>query len=202
MGFTQLGRDETNPSAKTGSSRNEPTGPSEQLPLDDVFKILSNQRRRYVIAHLDNSDDNRFRVRDLTDQVAAWENDVSIQEVTYKERKRVYTSLYQSHLPKMDNLGIIRYDQSRGIVERLQTIDQLGTYLDSLDSPDDDGDDDELRSYVSVGVAGLCVVFVIVSGSGLLPFLPQTGFGIALAIALILLIEVGVHVANFHYSAR
>lgn len=73
---------------------------ADEPSRDEVFKALSNRRRRNVITYLKQHDDDA-RVRDISEQLAAWENDVEIPEVTYKQRKRVYTALHQSHLPKL-----------------------------------------------------------------------------------------------------
>jgi len=73
---------------------------ADEPSRDEVFKALSNRRRRNVITYLKQHDDDA-RVRDIAEQLAAWENDVEIPEVTYKQRKRVYTALHQSHLPKL-----------------------------------------------------------------------------------------------------
>ena len=68
-------------------------------------------------------------MRDIAEQVAAWENETTIQALTSDERQRVYIPLYQSHLPKLDEEGIIEYNQSRGTVERTKLADQLDQYL-------------------------------------------------------------------------
>ncbi|TKX52390.1 hypothetical protein EXE44_18565, partial [Halorubrum sp. SS7] len=80
-------------------------GPSR----DEVFTALSNARRRNVIEYL-NTNGSEARVRDIAEQLAAWENGVEIPEVTYKQRKRVYTALHQSHLPKLAASGFIDYE--------------------------------------------------------------------------------------------
>ena len=81
----------------------------------EIFTALSNGRRRNVVTYLEEHGDDA-RVRDIAEQLAAWENDLEINEVTYKQRKRVYTALHQSHLPKLAESGFIDYEPNRGIV--------------------------------------------------------------------------------------
>jgi hypothetical protein len=69
-------------------------------------------------------------MRDVAEQVAAWENDTTVQAISSNERQRVYIPLYQSHLPKLDEEGIIEYDKDRGVVRKTPLVDVLNEYLD------------------------------------------------------------------------
>lgn len=96
-----------------------------------TFETLSNQRRRLVLRYLrQTKDDGPVFLRDLSEQVAAWENHISHNDVTYKLRKRVYTSLYQSHLPRLHRYGFIEYDADRGTIELTKKADELDLYLE------------------------------------------------------------------------
>lgn len=86
------------------------------IPLDVVYDILRNERRRIVISLLQRSE-SELTIGELAEHIAAIENDKSISSLRSKERKRVYISLYQSHLPKMDQADVITYDSDRGVVE-------------------------------------------------------------------------------------
>lgn len=50
--------------------------------------------------------------------------------VTSQQRKRTYTALRQSHLPKMDRAGVIDYDADRGSIEPTGEATRLRSYLD------------------------------------------------------------------------
>ena len=69
-------------------------------------------------------------VRDLSEHVAAWENEAEPAAVTYKQRKRVYTALYQSHLPKLHEHGFVEYDADRGTVRLAPQADAWSAYLE------------------------------------------------------------------------
>ena len=95
----------------------------------EIFTALSNGRRRNVITYLEEHGDDA-RVRDIAEQLAAWENDLEINEVTYKQRKRVYTALHQSHLPKLAESGFIDYEPNRGIVSLTEESRELQVNLE------------------------------------------------------------------------
>ncbi|WP_137284983.1 DUF7344 domain-containing protein [Halorussus salinisoli] len=107
----------------------------EDLSRDLVFDVLKNRRRRYALHYLRRADDT-VQLSELAEQVAAWENDIAVDAISAAERKRVYTALYQSHLPKLDDAGIVEYNQNRGIVELSSAAEQLDVYLDLESQPD------------------------------------------------------------------
>ena len=100
-----------------------------EFSKDEIFHVLQNKRRRDVLRYLERVE-GRVEMRDIAEQVAAWEHDTTVEALTSKERQRVYIALYQAHLPKLDEKGIIEYNQSRGYVERTPLADQLIPYLD------------------------------------------------------------------------
>lgn len=106
-----------------------------ELSRDLVFDVLKNRRRRYALHYLRRAD-GTVQLSELAEQVAAWENDIAVDAISAAERKRVYTALYQSHLPKLDDAGIVEYNQNRGIVELSAAAEQLDVYLDLESRPD------------------------------------------------------------------
>ncbi|WP_327053762.1 DUF7344 domain-containing protein [Halomicrococcus gelatinilyticus] len=104
------------------------------LPRDKIFHILQTQRRRDALRYLKDNE-GPVEMRTLAEQVAAWENDTTVAELSSDERQRVYIALYQSHLPKLAEEGIIEYEKGRGIVERGPVAEQFDPYLDA---PEDD----------------------------------------------------------------
>ena len=117
----------------SGSTREDTSEPDERppvsIPLDQVFAILKNQRRRYVLQFLYEAD-GKVSLSDVAEQIAAWENSKDIKQITSSERKRVYVGLYQCHLPKMDDAGAIEFDKNRGTVDRGPMVDTYHTYLE------------------------------------------------------------------------
>ena len=100
-----------------------------ELTQDDVFEILSSPRRRYLLYHLRQRKEP-VELTELAEHVAAWENDVEPDELTTQERKRVYVSLYQTHVPKLDDAGIVEYDADSGLVTLTQRASRIDSYLE------------------------------------------------------------------------
>ena len=86
------------------------------VELDRVFKILKNERRRQVLTYLDRVG-GPVGIGELAEELAAHENDTTPARVDSTQRKRVYVALYQCHLPKMAELGVVDYDRRAGVVE-------------------------------------------------------------------------------------
>lgn len=103
------------------------TSSNERPGRGEIFDLLSNHRRRYTI-HYCKREECPVTLSDLAEQVAAWEQDKDICEITSAERKRVYTSLQQTHLPTLDDAGMIHYEN--GEIELTERADDLDVYLD------------------------------------------------------------------------
>ena len=100
---------------------------------DDLFSLLSNQRRRLAV-HLLKQHDEPVDIGTMATKIAAWENNISEAEVTGDDRKRVYTALQQSHLPTMDEAGIVTFNKRRGIIEPKPALEDVELYLDIVKS--------------------------------------------------------------------
>jgi DNA-binding transcriptional ArsR family regulator len=107
----------------------EPERPEPSLPLDQVFEILKNRRRREVLHYL-NDHDGTATLSDLAEHIAALENDTTVAAISSSQRKRVYVGLYQCHLPKMDDMNIVDFEQNRGTIELASNAGQLDQYLE------------------------------------------------------------------------
>ncbi len=162
----------------------EASEPAASLSKDDTFHILQNERRRRVLAYLADTD-GPVDMRDIAEQVAAWEHDTTVQQLSSDQRQRVYIALYQSHLPKLADFGLIHYNRSRGIVERTPLADEVTAYL--LDDTAPDSDDDEpgrsewVRYYAAV--TALSAVGVLAIWAGVVSVI--SGVGLAAAITAV-----------------
>lgn len=104
-----------------------------EIGQDQLFHLLQNERRRRALDFLRDRD-GPVRMREVVDHVAAAEQGTSVDALRSDERKRVHIALYQSHLPKLDQAGIIDYDQDRGLVERTPLAAELDHYLGGAES--------------------------------------------------------------------
>jgi len=102
---------------------------------DECFDLLSNHRRRYTLHYLQQSG-STVPLGGLAEQVAAWENETTVDELSYDERKRVYTSLQQVHLPRMDTAGVVEFDDREGVVEIGPAAEDLDIYLEVVQGRD------------------------------------------------------------------
>jgi hypothetical protein len=81
----------------------------EPLDLDTAFGILSNQRRRHALCVLAEREDPvelGTLAREIAARVEGTDPD-SIEESTYRS---VYVALYQNHVPRLADAGIVEYD--------------------------------------------------------------------------------------------
>jgi hypothetical protein len=105
------------------------TGSDDSLSEDELFDVLASRRRRYAVHALEDVD-SEVDLGSLAEQVAMWEYDVDVGELSSAERKRVYTALQQSHLPKMDEAGLVDFDKDRGIIEPAPELNDIDIYLE------------------------------------------------------------------------
>lgn len=70
-------------------------------------------------------------VTELAKHVAAWEYDVEPEELDDQQQKRVYVSLYQTHVPKLEDLGVITYDSESRMVELTDRAGEVEEYVSS-----------------------------------------------------------------------
>jgi hypothetical protein len=122
-------------SSTRGTSEGNRGTSSEDISYDDCFDLLSNHRRRYALHYLKENGD-AATLGELSDQIAAWENDIEVDEVSYDERKRVYTSLQQVHLPRMDDMEVVEFDDREGTVEVGPVAEELDIYLEVVQGRD------------------------------------------------------------------
>jgi DNA-binding transcriptional ArsR family regulator len=97
--------------------------------VEVIFEVLSNRRRRHVLHYLKQIP-GPVTMRDLSEQLTAWETGKDRAAIRPAERKRVYTALHQNHLPRMDRAGVLEYDRDRGTVVLTDEFDAYDVYLE------------------------------------------------------------------------
>lgn len=113
-------------------SQSPPTDSGGELTQTEAFDILSNDRRRHALHYL-LAQDEGTEIGELSEQIAAWENGEDLNEVTSDERRRVYVSLHQTHLPRMDDAGILQYENSRDTIELTERGESLRVYMEVVE---------------------------------------------------------------------
>lgn len=94
----------------------------ERLPEDDVFGLLSARRRRAVLRVLDEAG-GEATFGHITNEIATAEHG---SDGDASQRKAVYVSLYQTHVPKLREAGVVEYD------ERTKTVTLTGPWRQVL----------------------------------------------------------------------
>jgi len=102
--------------------------PGEPISKSHLFELLSADRRQEVLRYLD-ANGGTADLGELAEHIASLECDCAVSELGSQQRKRVYVGLYQCHLPKMAEAGVIDYDQDRGDVALNERSARLLRYL-------------------------------------------------------------------------
>ncbi len=141
----------------------------------ELFSILSSHRRRYAI-HICKHEGRPVSLSELAERVGAWELDKERSELTSAERKRIYTSLQQTHLPTLAESGIIEYDGREA--ELTEDAERLEVYLDVVP-----GDSVPWAVYY-LGLSGIALCVVAGLWIGLVPThqVPELGWATALIV--------------------
>lgn len=169
--------DETTKDATSESQQEVTAETTTALSDSEVFDVLRNSRRRAVISHLQREDE--ASVSELTKRVAAEEYDITTDEVSSDQHKRVYTGLYQCHLPRLDDFGVVDFDREEKTVSIGTTASQVEAYL----ARDENAAAVRLELGVAALVASLATLGVLRVG----PFsaVPVTGWALLTVLALL-----------------
>lgn len=159
----------------------------EPLDEDTVFDILSNRRRRQIIYYLQEHG-GEAPLRDVANAVAGWEEDEAPEDVTEKQSRRVYVSLYQSHVPRLTEVGLIEHEDT-GMIRLTDRVRLLDPYLD----PHTDGPPWQVY-YLAVGLVG--VLFGVLVSLGLPPA------GLVSGANLLLVVSLGVVILALAHAQR
>ncbi|ARS90615.1 DUF7344 domain-containing protein [Natrarchaeobaculum aegyptiacum] len=179
------------PSVPTPDEPGDRTGADPTLTEDELFEMLSNQRRRYILQELIRRGES-IEIGELSQEIAAHEDGLAVEDVTSSDRKRVYTALHQSHLPKMDNAGVVDFDRDRGTVEPTPTLEDVEIYMDVVRGRDVPWSDYYL------GLTGIAALVLALSALGLGPF----GAISAYAWGIFVVVSFGVSALAHRYYAR
>lgn len=145
----------------------------EVTTYDETFELLSNHRRRYTLHYLEQNG-GPVTLGDLSEQVAAWENDTTTEALSYDERKRVYTSLQQIHLPRMDEADVVVFDDREGVIEMGPEAAELGVYLEIVD----EGDIPWSAFYVGLSLLNTVVIATAILGLPVISSIPNYGVAV------------------------
>jgi DNA-binding transcriptional ArsR family regulator len=180
----------TKPQSVEASPETASAGAAESgsIDRDELFHILRNQRRRFALHHLKHRDES-VDVGNLATQVAAWENEISVEEVTSKQRRRVYNALQQTHVPELEESGVVEVERRE--IELTERADELDIYLEVVPGADIPWSE----YYLALGGVSLAVLVAVALGVG--PFAALSGVGVGIFAVVAFLVSAA---ANYYYQ--
>lgn len=152
-----------------------------ELSQQKLYQLLSNQRRRFTIHYLQQHE-QETDLSTLAETIARWEAGVDAETITHRQRKSVYTSLQQSHLPKLDDAGIVDFNRRASVVAPTDQLQTISIYTEVV------SDRDIAWSKYYLTLSGMMLLVVAAAQFNLGPFtlLPDLSAGVFGAVAVLI----------------
>ncbi|WP_115862749.1 DUF7344 domain-containing protein [Halorussus litoreus] len=125
-----------------------------ELDPGEIHNVLRNDRRRRALKRL-RSVGEQMDVDELAEHIASVETGES--PPPRDVRKSVYVSLHQTHLPKLNELDIIEYDQRDQQIELRDRAEQVEVYMEVVP----EGDISWATYYLGVSVLGVITLLAV-----------------------------------------
>lgn len=149
---------------------------ADDLPESEIHHVLSNERRRMVIEILE--EDGSIGLRELSEQIASQETGES--PPPRDARRSVYVSLKQTHIPKLEELKIISYDEDAKEVNQEEHASDVAVYMEVVPKYGLAWSE----FYFALGLLGL--LSTLAAGQGIPPFATVGVAGVA-ALSLVVI---------------
>ncbi len=153
-----------------------------QLSQDTVFDLLSSSRRRFIVHRL-KAGSGEIDLQTLAAELAAKEAKIDQEELNAQQRKRTYVSLYQTHIPKLAEADVVRYDAEAGVVREGPTLEAVAAYFETTD---------QHRRwepvYIGISIGGLAGI-LIAAGLGSLVVATVIGAIVMIAVGALSVVE-------------
>lgn len=141
---------------------------TEPLTRDEVFEVLSSSRRRRILYHLHRRD-GEADLRALARDTAGDETGTPVDDDVVK---RFYISLYQTHVPKLEEVGLVRYDGDEKTVTLTDRVEDVARVLNE----DVSSDRPWAAYYAALAAVGVLVALAQVADVG--PTIPGVAFAL------------------------
>lgn len=115
----------------------QPTGGNavagdRRVNLDELLDVLANDRRRFLIAYLQDRT-RPAAVADVATELTKWEWDADNEHIPKDDIFSRYISLHHIHIPKMSEVGFIEWNHERNTIALGEMSDGV---LDGYSLPD------------------------------------------------------------------
>jgi hypothetical protein len=161
------------------------------LSHETIYTILSSRRRRYAVHALKHADEE-INLTELSRQITAWEIGVTPQQVEYQQRRGVYTTLKNAHLPMLDEHDLIEYNDEANTVEPSRKLAELNVYVEALQ-----GNEIPWSLYY-LGIAITSILLLFAVGVGVPGIVAIEPMGVSLFTITTFAVSGAVH----HYYAK
>lgn len=105
--------------------------------LDTMLNICGHKHRRIVLATLVNQQQS-LSIDDLTNAILKYNHHLPRTEIDDETAKRIHVGLYQVHLPKLAEAGVIQYDPERKVAELTAQAGREDSHLSAILAMDSD----------------------------------------------------------------
>lgn len=109
------------------------TQSASKLTEYEIHDVLRNERRTQTLKCLSRTEE-MMTVRELSERLAALETGETPPPRNIRES--AYNSLHQVHLPKLDELGIVEYEQNRKLISLADGYSQVDLYIEAVSGDD------------------------------------------------------------------
>jgi hypothetical protein len=101
----------------------------QALSEHEIHDVLRNERRTRALRYLKRKR-RTVTLRELAEALASAETGESPPPRNVRES--VYNSLHQTHLPKLDRLGIVEYESDRKLIHLCEAAKQVELYMEVI----------------------------------------------------------------------
>jgi len=115
------------------TSVNESNANEDEISRDDLYHVLSNRRRRFVI-HALKRKERPVDISELSTYITAWETGVDPGEVDYEDQRSVYGTLKGTHLPNLEENNIISVDTEENVIRPTAKLEKIDIYVEAISS--------------------------------------------------------------------
>lgn len=105
--------------------------------FDTLLELCQERHRRIVLAVL-ATEKRSLTMNDLTKVIVKHNHHTPLREVSEDELGQIRMALFHVHIPKLEDLSLVDYDQERQQVEPTSQFDQLQPQLSAIIDADPD----------------------------------------------------------------
>lgn len=95
----------------------DPADRETPVPPDTLLSAVSNEHRRAILTALDDQPEKTLEFDALVEEVADRVQDGNAEPASDDQRQRVRIALHHTHLPKLEEAGMIDYEAETGRVQ-------------------------------------------------------------------------------------